>query len=51
MSIYSVLGTLEYRCEITTPRKNLDVSSLSKGIYFIQVNSEKSSARQKFIKQ
>ncbi|MFL5764920.1 MAG: T9SS type A sorting domain-containing protein [Bacteroidia bacterium] len=49
--IYNILGALEYSSGITEPRNDLDISSLSKGIYFIQVNTEKGSVRQKFIKQ
>jgi uncharacterized repeat protein (TIGR01451 family) len=49
ISIYNTLGQLIF--VVTTPEKNIDVSSLKSGNYFIKIISDKGISNTKFIKE
>lgn len=51
ITIFNMLGALEYSSTLTKQRTDLDISAMAKGIYFIQITSGKGIARKKFIKQ
>ena len=51
ISIFNLLGELEYASATTKQRTDIDVSSLANGIYFIQVATNDKIVRQKFIRQ
>jgi hypothetical protein len=51
VAIYNVLGKLIKTEKVLTTKKNIDVSTLSKGIYLIKIASENQFTTKKFIKR
>ena len=49
LSITNVVGKTIYSLQITSEKTEIDLSHQCKGIYFIQVNSEKGNSIQKLI--
>ncbi len=49
--IYNVLGEIVFSSSITKAKTEIDISNLPLGIYFVEVQSEKKTARTKFVKQ
>ncbi|NOZ45452.1 MAG: T9SS type A sorting domain-containing protein [Chlorobi bacterium] len=47
--IYNLIGSIIYTKQITQANATLNISDLQKGIYFIQVKSDKSSSTEKII--
>jgi OOP family OmpA-OmpF porin len=47
--IYNLIGEKIYDSEIRNAKTEIDVSTLPKGIYFVQLKSEKKTSSQKFI--
>ena len=50
-SIIKVLGTIVISKQVTTKNLSIDLSSLSSGPYFIQIDTKNTSSRSKFFKQ
>jgi hypothetical protein len=48
--IYDVLGQEVFHAELPTPRTQLNIQSLPKGMYFVTVKSEEMQQRMKFVK-
>jgi hypothetical protein len=51
VSIYNLLGEIINTSEITNYKTEIDVSTLPKGLYFVEVESEKGIIRKKFVKE
>ena len=51
INIYNVLGKLVQKSRVTTNNNQIDISSLSKGIYLVQIKSNSLSVTKKLIKQ
>ncbi len=51
VKIFNVLGECLLQCFNTKSETNLDVSSFAKGIYFVQIKTEKGIINRKIIKQ
>lgn len=51
VAVYTVLGKRIKTEQISVNKSNMDISSLSKGIYFLKITSENKSITQKFIKR
>ena len=51
VGVYNVLGECVLRTRITNHKKEIDVSLFSKGIYFVEVKTEKGIIRKKLIKE
>jgi Secretion system C-terminal sorting domain len=51
VSIYNLLGEIINTTEITNYKTEIDVSTLPKGLYFVEVESEKGIMRKKFVKE
>ncbi|MBK5283965.1 MAG: T9SS type A sorting domain-containing protein, partial [Bacteroidia bacterium] len=51
IKIYNLLGELEFNSKSTNQKTDIDISSLSSGVYFVEVISENNISRKKFIKE
>jgi len=51
VSIYNLLGQLQFTSMLTNDSETIDVSFLAKGVYVIEIKSQNSISQQKFIKQ
>jgi len=48
--IYNPLGRRVYQTKVNAKSKNIDINSLTKGIYILGVNTDKGYIKKKFIK-
>ena len=51
VSVYSILGKLIKHEKVTITKKNIDISSLSNGIYLLKITSENKSITKKLIRR
>ena len=51
IKIFNVLGALAYSSTVTKQKTDIDVSTLSNGIYIVQITAGNKIERQKFIRQ
>ena len=51
LRIFSVLGELKYSSTIVQPKTDIDISTLSQGIYIAEIATGNNISRRKFIKQ
>ena len=49
--IYNVLGEMVYTSYLSTNQSTINISQLSKGIYFVEVQSENTIINRKLIKE
>jgi hypothetical protein len=51
LALYNVLGEIKYRLAVTEQEMHVDISQLSKGIYFIELSSGNKINRERLVKQ
>jgi hypothetical protein len=51
IKIYNLLGEIKYTSIISSPETNIDIADLAKGIYVVEVATEKNVMREKFVKE
>lgn len=51
LTIYNVLGEIVYTSIISNSQTQINIANLSKGIYFLQLQSDKTLSNKKFIKE
>jgi len=51
IKIYNLLGEIKYTSIMSSPETTIDIADLAKGIYIVEVATEKNVMREKFIKQ
>ena len=51
IKLFSVLGECIYQSEISNSKSEIDISSLAKGIYFVEIKTEEGIVRKKVVKQ
>ncbi len=51
VAVYSILGKLIKNETVTIIKKNIDISSLSNGIYLLKITSENKSITKKLIRR
>jgi hypothetical protein len=51
IKIYNLLGETEFSSVTSNQKTDIDISSLSRGVYFVEVISGDNVGRKKFVKQ
>ena len=51
VNVYSILGKLIKNETVTIEKKNIDISTLSNGIYLLKITSENKSITKKLIRR
>jgi hypothetical protein len=51
IKIYNLLGELKYTSTMSSPETTVDIADLAKGVYIIEVATEKNVMREKFVKE
>ncbi len=51
IKIYDQLGQIESFLNVSTPQTKIDISNLTNGVYVIELKTENTNSRQKFVKE
>ena len=51
IKIYNLLGEIKYTSIMSSPETTIDIADLAKGVYIVEVATEKKIMRKKFVKE
>ncbi len=51
ISLYNIIGEIVFTSAITNPQTEIDLSTMPKGMYFVEVRAENKIGRKKFVKE